>query len=277
MAHPFAITGAPVGVLALLLSYGAFLSGRRSVAKPEGSEEDLLQAAEEAAFRKAREALRAGEQRSPANNAREADPETDRSGAILWVESEKVFQPRQVSAARFLSEIGLNANLAPRKYGLGIFVRQRACDTLWSHVTGDLEIERAGLLIGKVALDPARSAYLLLVEEALTACEADATAVSVEYTPDSWRAITPRLASIPADWTILGSYHSHPGMGLFLSPVDKETQREIFPHDWQVAVVVDPVTQRLACFTGADDRAAATWTVIEGARNKPPGKRRSAG
>jgi proteasome lid subunit RPN8/RPN11 len=42
------------------------------------------------------------------------------------------------------------------------------------------------------------------------------------------------------DKQIVGWYHTHPGMGVFLSPYDTWLHHHFFPEPWQVALVIDP-------------------------------------
>ncbi|MHA2038627.1 MAG: Mov34/MPN/PAD-1 family protein [Promethearchaeota archaeon] len=48
---------------------------------------------------------------------------------------------------------------------------------------------------------------------------------------------------------IVGWWHSHPGLGCFLSPVDLKTQKFFFPESYQVALVVDPTHRKYKFFT----------------------------
>jgi proteasome lid subunit RPN8/RPN11 len=42
---------------------------------------------------------------------------------------------------------------------------------------------------------------------------------------------------------IVGWYHSHPNIGVFMSGTDMRTQQAFFYHDWSVSIVYDPVRQ----------------------------------
>ena len=47
----------------------------------------------------------------------------------------------------------------------------------------------------------------------------------------------------------VGWWHSHPGFGCFLSSVDIQTQKSIFPDPHEVALVIDPVNDYFEFFT----------------------------
>jgi hypothetical protein len=44
------------------------------------------------------------------------------------------------------------------------------------------------------------------------------------------------------DKQIVGWYHTHPGMGVFLSSYDAWLHHHFFPEPWQVALVIDPLS-----------------------------------
>ncbi|HLK61250.1 MAG TPA: Mov34/MPN/PAD-1 family protein, partial [Chthonomonadaceae bacterium] len=97
---------------------------------------------------------------------------------------------------------------------------------------------------------------------ALPAHGAVETETTIEYTADAWQALTPRLQQMDASWTVLGSYHSHPGHGVFLSATDRDTQSEVFSHEWQVALVVDPVKDKIGFFLGEKGTPCPNWYVV---------------
>ncbi|MFX0047725.1 MAG: Mov34/MPN/PAD-1 family protein [Candidatus Hermodarchaeota archaeon] len=48
---------------------------------------------------------------------------------------------------------------------------------------------------------------------------------------------------------VVGWWHSHPGIGCFLSRTDISTQKYFFPEVYQVALVVDPIKDEFKFFT----------------------------
>jgi len=118
-------------------------------------------------------------------------------------------------------------------------------------------------LIGRALHDTRLNLYLLLLEEALPAPKGIETATSFSYTSETWAALFPHFQEMPANWTLMGSYHSHPDMGVFLSRVDLDTQENIFPHPWQVAIVVDPVRHEEGFFVGEKGVPCDDWYVVD--------------
>jgi proteasome lid subunit RPN8/RPN11 len=51
---------------------------------------------------------------------------------------------------------------------------------------------------------------------------------------------------------IVGWYHSHPGLTAFFSPIDRQTQRAFFHHEYSLGWVIDPLAGDEALFLGPE-------------------------
>ncbi len=131
-----------------------------------------------------------------------------------------------------------------------------------AHLKTDTKVELGGLLFGRPFVDNERSIYLVIIEAAVPAAEAQELPNSLTYTPETWQQITPQMQQMDPDWTLVGSYHSHPGMGVFLSSTDLDTQAEVFSQDWQVALVVDPLADTVGFYAGRNGKACPGWQII---------------
>ncbi len=189
---------------------------------------------------------------------------SDTAGDIVWQESADVYAPTEITAAEFAPTLGLArlpAILPQQSY---IFVNRAALEKTQAHLRGNVEVEQGGLLLGQAFYDPLLRSYLLLIHDALPAPDGIETPTFFGYTTASWRTLAPQLQQMPVDWTVIGSYHSHPNMGVFLSQTDLDTQEEIFCADWQIALVIDPVKDEIGFFVGKDGQACAEWYVRKG-------------
>jgi proteasome lid subunit RPN8/RPN11 len=198
-------------------------------------------------------------------------PKTDLPDPLIWQEQEDVYRPVPVDGLSFVRSLPLKQVPEIKEAGATIFIRRHTYAQILAHLKSNLEVELGGLLVGQALLDTQHDAYLLLIEEALPADEGVETATSFEYTAATWQHITPYLQRMNAAWTVMGSYHSHPGLGVFLSTTDHDTQKEIFSQDWQVALVVDPVAEEFGFFVGEDGKACPDWHLLE--REEGRGKR----
>jgi proteasome lid subunit RPN8/RPN11 len=238
-----------------------FGKSKKNPESAASSEDDLLadsEAAEfEASVKQARERAR---QRQTTPPPPAADPIEEE---IVWNEQEDVYRPTPVHAADFLLSLSLSRPVALKRGQTVLLVRPAAFEKIQAHLRSDLRIELGGLLVGRVLQDAALSITLILLEDALLALDGHGTPTTFEYTPASWKAITPQLQQMHSDQTIVGSYHSHPGHGVFMSPTDKETQANIFDHEWQIALVVDPIREEVGFFLGEKCVPCPHWRFLD--------------
>jgi len=217
--------------------------------------EDLLALREqeefEASVRAARE--RAAVRAASAAKPIPAEPEEE----IVWSEQDDVYRPRPIDARIFLEGLSLPSVPRLRAGEPIVLIRAPAHEAILDHLKSNVTIELGGLLAGEVGYDRGRDLFVIVVEVALPALNGEGTATTFSYTPAAWEAMLPAWQQMKSEWTIVGSYHSHPGMGVFLSSVDRMTQAEVFPHDWQIAMVVDPVADKTGMFVGVAGRPSA--------------------
>ena len=181
---------------------------------------------------------------------------------MVWEESKDVYRPKHVDIFKLIDSMSLGKRPIIRTGQSFITIRRQAYATLRVHLQRDLKNEAGGLLIGAAFFDPHLKAYLITIEQSLAAEMADETELSIAFTAETWAQLLPEMQSLNPEWTILGSYHSHPGMGVFLSPTDLEMLAGIFPYQWQTALVVDPVTDEVGFFMGEKGTPCKNWVVI---------------
>jgi proteasome lid subunit RPN8/RPN11 len=111
--------------------------------------------------------------------------------------------------------------------------------------------EDLGLLVGDWARDEDGLVYSVAWD--LLTGPTEASPVHVRYTPEGLKAVARGLDGQRGDYVIVGWYHTHLDLGVFMSERDLRTQRGGFPHAHQVAVVVDPMRGRAAAFGNGPD------------------------
>jgi proteasome lid subunit RPN8/RPN11 len=100
------------------------------------------------------------------------------------------------------------------------------------------------LLIGDWARDEEGRVYAVAWD--MPTGPLEASPVSVRFTPDGLVQVAKELHGQDRPYVVVGWYHSHLDLGVFMSDRDIRTQRGGFPHHHQVALVVDPM-RGLAC------------------------------
>ena len=73
--------------------------------------------------------------------------------------------------------------------------------------------------------------------------------VSLSMSPDVWN----RANEVSDNNNfVLGWYHSHPNLGAFFSGTDKYTQKNFFPNNYNLGLVVDPYKEEHKIFINKD-------------------------
>ena len=121
-----------------------------------------------------------------------------------------------------------------------VFVAQSAYLGFVEHAASDLEREVGGILVGNWSMDTGTRQQFIVVEAALPARFTRQGSVYLTFTQDSLIDIHTEMDEHYPDKQIVGWYHTHPGMGVFLSPYDAWLHYHFFPEPWQVALVIEP-------------------------------------
>lgn len=142
-----------------------------------------------------------------------------------------------------ISEINI-AELSDRPFPLRqdyrIAISKHAYETIYKHAKENISVEICGVLIGDIFKD-ADGPYLEITN-VIKGEHADNKAGEVKFTHETWSHINDVKDTEFPNKRIVGWYHSHPGLGIFLSPQDMFIHKNFFNQPWQVAFVIDPVS-----------------------------------
>ena len=133
-----------------------------------------------------------------------------------------------------------------------VMVAESVLEEVRRHGQEDTSREQGGILIGTVA--SSQDKIYVNVEAVIAAPQTRAKRSSVTFTHDSWAHINQVKDSDYPDQDIVGWYHTHPGFGIFLSDYDTFIHRNFFPAAWQVALVLDPVSDESGFFVWKDSK-----------------------
>ena len=124
-----------------------------------------------------------------------------------------------------------------------------------SHARTDLANEVAGFLLGTTfdaPNDDAGGRPVVVVEASLPALHVETGSAHVEFSHDTWMAFHAQREAEYSHLRILGWYHTHPDIGIFLSGHDTFIHENFFKEDDRVALVLDPVQGNAAFFKRVD-------------------------
>ena len=128
----------------------------------------------------------------------------------------------------------------PRQPGIAVFMTQKAYVRANVHAQSDLDNEVGGWLIGSWREDQITGEEYIVIERCLPALYARRGSAYLTFTQDSQLAMFEVMEEKYPDKELVGWYHTHPKMSVFLSTYDLFLHNSFFPHPWQVALVMEP-------------------------------------
>jgi proteasome lid subunit RPN8/RPN11 len=146
-------------------------------------------------------------------------------------------------ASRWISPYD-DEDLAPL---VSVFLSQPAYSRICVHAVSDMNNEVGGILVGEWCLAEDHGQFIV-VENALPARHTRQGSVYLTFTQDSLVDLHNQIELQHPGKKIVGWYHTHPSMGVFLSHYDTWLHRNFFPEPWQVALVVEPVSATAGFF-----------------------------
>ncbi len=135
-----------------------------------------------------------------------------------------------------------------------IFFDQSAYSGCVEHTRSEPEHEVGGLLIGDVRVDPLHARPYIVIQNILPALDTEASETHVTFTQKTLLKLHGELEDRYPGKRILGWYHTHPHLGIFLSSYDTWIHEHFFSDPTQVALVVDPYFERGGFFVWQTNR-----------------------
>lgn len=121
-----------------------------------------------------------------------------------------------------------------------VFFAQPAYCRVHVHAVSEPEAEVGGALVGQWCSDRDTGNEFVVVEHAMPARYTRAGSVYLTFTQDTIVSFHREMEHKYPDKQIVGWYHTHPRMGIFLSHYDTWLHGNFFPESWQLALVVEP-------------------------------------
>jgi proteasome lid subunit RPN8/RPN11 len=123
-----------------------------------------------------------------------------------------------------------------------VFLTQPAYSRICVHSASDLQNEVGGVLVGEWCVNARQGEQFIIIEHALPARHTRQGSIYLTFTQESLVDIHEQIDTHHQGKKIVGWYHTHPRMGIFLSHYDTWLHNNFFPEPWQVALVVEPHT-----------------------------------
>jgi proteasome lid subunit RPN8/RPN11 len=119
-----------------------------------------------------------------------------------------------------------------------VFLEEKEYDLILGHANEDVSVELCGVLVGEMCQD-SRGPFLK-ISNTIRGEYSGSQEAQVTFTQETWAHIFKEMDLKYSDKKLVGWYHTHPGFGVFLSPMDLFIHESFFNISWQVAFVVDP-------------------------------------
>ncbi|MBW4513465.1 MAG: Mov34/MPN/PAD-1 family protein [Scytonematopsis contorta HA4267-MV1] len=163
---------------------------------------------------------------------------------IIWEESDDVYKPIVKSIYEFRIERSVKYQNSQ------VYIKNDALNNLTKHLESNLRVEQGGILFGNAYQDPDSKIIYVEITAAIAAPATIGTGSHLEFTSDSWFGIMEYARKEHPQENIVGWYHSHPNIGVFMSGTDMRTQQAFFYHPWCLSIVCDPVREEIGFFLG---------------------------
>jgi proteasome lid subunit RPN8/RPN11 len=141
-----------------------------------------------------------------------------------------------------------------------IFVSEDAISDMLEHASrgASENSEVMGLLAGGVFHD--NGEVYAVANKAVTAGLLS-NEVSVRFDPEDMSALFDALDRLDFDYVIVGWYHSHLGIGCFMSETDVSSHASAFGSSGY-AMVIDPIREELKMFKGSENGPAEASMIV---------------
>ncbi len=166
------------------------------------------------------------------------------------------YRPKRGTKPNLTIEEELNSDVRATGLRNELYVLTSAREDLFNHIDWTAKspenlVEQGGLLLGEVYFDEASNAHIGVVERAIAAKSAESSATHLSLSHNVWREMTEKIDEEMPDKQIIGWYHTHPNrLDVYMSEADLNTQRMMFPNDWQFAVILNPHRRIWRSFIG---------------------------
>jgi len=137
---------------------------------------------------------------------------------------------------------------------VAIFLTQHAYLSCTDHAASDLDHEVGGVLVGQVYRDERDDQPYIIIEDTIQAQHTQFSPTRLTFTQDSLVQLNNELEERFPGKQMVGWYHTHPHMDVFMSAYDLWLHTNFFAEIWQVALVMEPCTERGGFFCWQEGR-----------------------
>ncbi len=168
------------------------------------------------------------------------------------------FIPSKANMSEYLDYVGLSSAPELCKFGR-IFILETALHDLdkhimWNQRRAENRVEQGGYMMGEVYEDDKTGVLFAVVKRMIPILNAKGTPTYLDMSAEASYEASQNENMIKSEgMRRVGWYHTHPGeLNVFMSGVDRETQKKWYSEPWQFAVVLNPQRMIWAGFRGKE-------------------------
>lgn len=136
---------------------------------------------------------------------------------------------------------------------LKILIHQNTLEEVDDYLSGDLNNEQGGVLLGEICINKEGKKFIL-INDLIIAKHSNSSLSRLTFTHETWDYINEVREKDYPEKKILGWFHSHPGHTVFLSNFDMFIQENFFNMYYMVAYVFDPTINDRGFFLWRNDK-----------------------
>lgn len=189
---------------------------------------------------------------------------------VIWEDRGDGYKPPTRLLEECLAGLAVEPPLIAGRPPL-VFIGKETLSQLREAARVDIRREHGGILYGLPFEDPC-GRFFVFVVSFIPAPFTLGSSTHLRFDNRTWQEIWNKSPH-PNDQVLVGWYHTHPGLGVFMSGTDQRTHTLYFPQPWQVALVLDPVSDKLDFFYGPSGRRLEDVRTFLGECPPSPGPR----
>lgn len=129
-----------------------------------------------------------------------------------------------------------------------IYIEPSVHKDINKHAQSDTSRELGGVLLGEYIHHPQSGKSFINISASIIARDTKGSGTHITFTQETYNEINRKRDKNYPGLHIVGWYHTHPRLGVFLSGHDTFIQEHYFNKEWQVAYVIDPVSHKEGFF-----------------------------
>jgi proteasome lid subunit RPN8/RPN11 len=151
---------------------------------------------------------------------------------------------------------------------LRIYVLEHVIDQINQQALADYSLESGGILIGHpfYNISNPKQKFVIITDCVQTHSD-NKSGTHFTVMPEELIKARDRTENEFPGLIVVGWYHSHPGLGVFLSSQDMQIVKSIYNADWHVAYVIDHIKKQHGFFYGSKGIAASDISYL---KKRPP-------